>query len=118
MSADEPGLLVACFCAAWCGTCREYAPLFDEAASRAQPTPRIAWIDIEDDPDVLGELDVENFPTLLIARGDDVLFFGPVTPHAQTLARLVRSAGLGQMKPTADAALAGLPRRVRESAGW
>lgn len=32
------------------------------------------------------------FPTLLIARGARVLFFGPVTPHAQTLARLVENA--------------------------
>jgi hypothetical protein len=42
-----------------------------------------------------------------------VLFFGTVTPHAQTLARLVQTALDGGFKRVEDAALAGLPARVR-----
>jgi hypothetical protein len=61
----------------------------------------------------MGHLDVENFPTLLIARGDEVLFYGTVLPHEQTLARLVESAQAGDLKPVHDPALAGLPQRVR-----
>jgi len=37
---------------------------------------------VEDHADALGDFDVENFPTLLVQRGSDVLFFGPVLPHA------------------------------------
>jgi hypothetical protein len=37
---------------------------------------------VEDHADALGDFDVENFPTLQVQRGNDVLFFGPVLPHA------------------------------------
>ena len=53
---------------------------------------RAMWIDIEDEAELVGAIDVENFPTLLIARGSEVLFFGTVTPHLSTLARLVQAA--------------------------
>ena len=46
---------------------------------------------------------MENFPTLLITRGEQALFFGTITPHAQTLARLVQGALAGELNPPADA---------------
>jgi len=49
------------------------------------------WIDIEDHPDLLGDEDVENFPTLLIERAGDVLFFGVMLPHIQQLDRLIEA---------------------------
>jgi len=47
------------------------------------------WLDIEDDADVCGDIDVENFPTLAIYRGGRVLHFGVSLPHEGTVARLV-----------------------------
>ena len=79
-----------CLCAAWCGTCGIYRPLFDELA-RAHPDVRFEWVDIEDESDIAGELDVETFPTLLIADGERALFLGPVRPQAPVLARLLAS---------------------------
>lgn len=108
-------LLVAGLCAQWCGTCREYRPLFDQQALAFGERADFAWVDVEDHDEVLGSLDVENFPTLLIARGDEVLFYGVVTPHAQTLARLVQTALDGGLKPVNDPSLEGLPRRVRSA---
>ena len=49
-----------------------------------------------EESDLVGAIDVDNFPTLLIARGTEVLFFGTVTPHASTLARLKQAALEGQ----------------------
>ncbi|GCB04885.1 thioredoxin family protein [Ralstonia sp. SET104] len=74
-------LLVACLCAEWCGTCRSYRTTFTELAAR-HPECCFVWVDVEDHADALGDFDVENFPTLLVQRGSDVLFFGPVLPHA------------------------------------
>ena len=79
-----------CLCAAWCGTCGIYRPLFDELA-RAHPDVRFEWVDIEDESDIAGDLDVETFPTLLIADGERALFLGPVLPQAPVLARLLAS---------------------------
>lgn len=106
-------LLLACLCAAWCGTCRDYLPVFEQVAAASGLEVEAVWIDIEDEAEVLGDLDVEDFPTLLIARAEVPLFFGPVMPHAPTLARLLRSAAAGELPPQADPALAGLLQRLR-----
>jgi thioredoxin 1 len=74
-------LLVACLCAEWCGTCRSDRKNFTELAAR-HPECCFVWVDVEDHADALGDFDVENFPTLQVQRGNDVLFFGPVLPHA------------------------------------
>lgn len=116
MSSASTDLLVAGLCAQWCGTCRDYLPLFERQRERFADSARFAWVDVEDHDEVMGHLDVENFPTLMIARGDEVLFYGTVTPHEQTLARLVQSALDGDLKPVRDAAVAGLPQRVRRIA--
>jgi len=116
MQLSDPAagpLLVAGLCAQWCGTCRDWRPVFDEQSRAYAGRADFAWVDVEDHDEVMGHVDVENFPTLMIARGDDVLFFGTITPHAQTLARLVQSALQGDLKPVHDGEVAGLAGRVR-----
>jgi thiol-disulfide isomerase/thioredoxin len=95
-SPTSPRITVACLCAEWCGSCRDYRADFERAV-QVQVGADIdgVWIDIEDEAELVGAVDVENFPTLLIARGDDVLFFGAVTPHMSTLTRLMQAAAGG-----------------------
>ena len=85
-------MLVACLCAGWCRTCTEYRATFDALAAEFPGTTRFVWVDIEDEAAVLGEIDVVDFPTLLLAQGDQVRFYGPVTPHARTARQLVDRA--------------------------
>jgi thioredoxin 1 len=80
--------VVACLCAAWCDVCRQYRPGFDALAAQ-HPDKHFIWIDIEDQADVVGDLDVENFPTLLIQHGDTVAFFGTVQPDLRQANRLI-----------------------------
>jgi thioredoxin 1 len=110
--AENP-LLVACLCAAWCRTCDDYRGTFDALAGEFGDQARFVWVDIEDDEQALGALDVVDFPTLLLAQGDEIRFFGPVMPHAQAARQLVQRALQGQLGVVADAALAGLPARLR-----
>ena len=112
MSETEP-LLVACLCAAWCRTCTDYAPGFEALAADVGAAARFVHIDIEDEAELLGDIDVVDFPTLLIARGPRVLFFGPVLPNAQTARRLVEGALQGALAPTGDAQLDALAARLR-----
>ncbi|MES2934341.1 MAG: thioredoxin family protein [Pseudomonadota bacterium] len=84
----EPGWIMCCMCAAWCGTCRDYQIKFDELAAM-HPTLQFVWIDIEDQADVVGDLDVDDFPTVLIQRGDLVAFFGTVQPDLRQADRLL-----------------------------
>jgi len=99
--------LVVCLCAAWCRTCDDYRAVMTEAA-RAHPGLRFAWVDIEDHADALDDSegaaeDIENFPTLLLARGGVPLFFGTLLPHAGVLNRLLAQALAGELPPLADA---------------
>ena len=82
--------VVACLCAAWCDTCRSYRSAFDDLASR-HPDKHFIWIDIEDEADIVGDIDVENFPTLLLQRGDSVAFFGTVLPDPKVADRLIEA---------------------------
>jgi len=82
--------VVACLCAAWCGTCTSYRTAFETVAAR-HPDKLFVWIDVEDQADVVGDLDVENFPTLLIQRDDTVAFFGTMLPDPALADRLVKA---------------------------
>jgi thiol-disulfide isomerase/thioredoxin len=84
----EPTFWVACLCAEWCGVCRQWRPAFEEQA-RAHPALHFAWVDVEDEAEAMGEIDIETFPSLLVARGDEPLFLGPIPPSGAGLARLV-----------------------------
>jgi thioredoxin reductase (NADPH) len=84
----EDALVAVLFCAAWCDTCTEFrAPL--ERIATTHPDVAFVWLDIEDDSDICGDVDVENFPTLAIFRGGSLLHFGVSLPQEGTVARLV-----------------------------
>jgi thiol-disulfide isomerase/thioredoxin len=85
---DRDAWVVACLCAAWCDTCRAYRSSFDQLAA-LHPEKRFVWIDIEDQADFIGEIDVNNFPTLLIQYRDTVAFFGAVLPDMKLADRLI-----------------------------
>jgi len=92
-----PTVHVACLCAAWCRTCDEYRPAFDAAVDdlrRAGVAVAAHWIDIEDEAELVGDYDVETFPTLLVADAQHVRFIGPLTPHPETLQRMLRATVL------------------------
>ena len=67
-----------------------------------------AWIDIEDHAELLGEVDVENFPTLMVQIKGRVVFYGPMLPHIGHLERLLDS--LNEDSPAVTSDLPDLPR--------
>ena len=102
---------VICLCAEWCGVCRDWRGTF-EAAAAAHPGLRFAWVDIEDESEAMGDVDVETFPTLLIAKAGEPLFFGPVQPSGSQFTRLIASLregnAAGAVAPNAAPLLARL----------
>jgi hypothetical protein len=81
--------LVACLCAAWCDTCTAYRPGFLAMAERF-PSAEFRWVDIEDDAEAVEDIEVENFPTILVRRGAETLFQGVLLPHHSHLERLLQ----------------------------
>lgn len=97
--AHHEGLVVACYCAAWCDTCRQYRPDFDSLAQK-WPQHTFVWIDIEESPDLLDDEDVDNFPTVLVQSRVGNLFFGAMLPYIGHLEKLV--LGLDPDSPIED----------------
>jgi hypothetical protein len=94
---SPPSVLVVCLCAQWCGVCREYRGVFAQANTILQtqfPQARLLWIDVEDEADLLHPIDVEDFPTLLLAVGKAPRFLGTIEPRIATLEKLIRMVTL------------------------
>lgn len=109
----NPSVTVVCLCAAWCRLCDDYARVLEQVradcAAAGRPI-RTAWIDIEDDAELVGDFDVETFPTVLVLTGTQLRFAGAVTPEPPTLQRLLRALAFdttpGASLPVDAAALA------------
>ncbi len=82
--------LVACLCADWCDVCKAFRPSY-EALSEQFPDCLFLWIDIEDQDALVGDLDVENFPTILVQQQHIVSFYGTMQPDVSQIKRLLLS---------------------------
>ena len=107
----SPDLLVACLCAQWCGTCRDYRPLFDQLQTEFARA-RFVWIDIEDEADLVDPVEVDNFPTLLVVAHGKARFFGTLTPHIDTLRRILQTQLAADGAPLAEDQVQALAQRV------
>ena len=106
----EKEFLVACLCAEWCDACRSYRDGF-LALAQGFPEARFAWVDIEDEADRVGDFEVENFPTVLIQRGDLVLFCGALPPALGHVRRLVEEFRMQSLEQSIAYASATAERR-------
>jgi thioredoxin reductase (NADPH) len=112
-SWTDERVAVVTLCAAWCDTCTEFRQTLERIAI-ARPGTLFVWLDIEDDAEICGDVDVDNFPTLAIYRGATLLHYGVSLPQEGAVARLVdeiRASGV----PTTDApeAVFELPKALR-----
>ena len=107
----SPGLLVACLCAQWCGTCRDYQALFDQLQTEF-PQAQFLWVDIEDQADLVDPVEVENFPTLLVVADGQARFFGTLLPHIDTLRRILQTQLSAERATTVDAEAQALAQRL------
>jgi thioredoxin 1 len=114
--ARSGGLLVACLCAEWCTACRAYRAVFGRVATE-HPELRFLWVDVEDSAALVDQVDVENFPTILIGEGESPRFFGAITPQREVLIRLIAAHRHGGTIGEGNAAdIRGLLSRLQSAA--
>jgi thioredoxin reductase (NADPH) len=116
--AHDTPLQVIALCAEWCGTCREFRPMLQRLAD-GRPAIVFAWADVEDDAELVGDLDVDNFPTLAVFRAGVVLHYGVSLPQEGVVARMIDALASAPLKPAADVPVEvlALARRLARSPG-
>jgi hypothetical protein len=80
--------IIACLCAGWCNVCGDFRAEFESWAD-LHPDKFFVWIDIEDQADIVGDFDVEDFPAMLIQFGDIVAFLGTIEPDRRQAERIL-----------------------------
>jgi thioredoxin reductase (NADPH) len=113
----SPPMMVVGLCAAWCGTCRDFEADFARLAA-AYPQALFIWLDIEDDSEIVGDVDVENFPTLAVFRAGAPVHFGISLPQEGVVRRVLEALARDDARAIAvPDAVATLPRRIAGHAG-
>jgi thioredoxin 1 len=79
------------FWAAWCGPCRMFGPIFEQA-SEENPDAVFAKVDTEAQQALAGSFGITSIPTLMIIRDNVVLYAQPGALPAAALNELITKA--------------------------
>ena len=79
------------FWAAWCGPCRMFGPIFEQA-SEENPDAVFGKVDTEAQPEVAATFNITSIPTLMIIRDNIVLYAQPGALPEKALEELITKA--------------------------
>ena len=84
----EPGIVLVDFWAAWCGPCKQFGPIFEEA-SNTNSDITFAKVDTEDQQALAGAAGITSIPTLMAFRDGVLVFSQPGALPAPALSQVI-----------------------------
>ncbi|HIE4547317.1 TPA: thioredoxin family protein [Proteus mirabilis] len=82
--------LVISFCASWCNNCESWKDTFTLLSEKFIDDCFI-WIDIDEYPELVSEIDLDIIPVLLIQKKEDIHFLGPIRLGLETIVSILNS---------------------------
>jgi thioredoxin len=72
----DNNLVIVDFWAPWCGPCRSFAPIYEQASEK-YPDVVFAKVNTEEQHELAGYFEIRSIPTLMVFREQIILFAQP-----------------------------------------
>ena len=70
----ENEIVLVDFYATWCGPCKMLAPILEEFSEKTKGEIEVYKIDVDENPELCGRLNITSIPTLLFFKNGNLIF--------------------------------------------